>query len=230
MNGIFFLLLVLSFISLVIGLIKPCWILRWGEVKSRKRVLIIFGSISIIFFALTIAFSPSSISEQKQQTTSEKIVQSEGGKISKLKASPEKIIAYYTQKGFTSQESSGNTKEQKNVHLKSPDFNNLPVSITMHYVNEKSIDSIACEYDISISNDSKNTAVMKALTQAIKEVFDSNSESVWDEISANLKKGTQEKKSLYEFKFKTKDGINVSGIELFHPNGVKIILQFDVLK
>lgn len=65
MAGVFSLLFFLSVFILIVGLIKPRWILRWGEIKTRKRVLLIFGSAAIGFFALASAFLSSTTPEEK---------------------------------------------------------------------------------------------------------------------------------------------------------------------
>ena len=65
MGEVFILLFFLSFVILIVGLIKPRWILRWGEIQTRKRVLLIFGSVAIVCFALSNAFLSSVTLEEK---------------------------------------------------------------------------------------------------------------------------------------------------------------------
>ncbi len=65
MGEVFILLFFLSFVILIVGLIKPRWILRWGEIQTRKRVLLIFGSVAIVCFVLSNAFLSSVTLEEK---------------------------------------------------------------------------------------------------------------------------------------------------------------------
>ena len=65
MGEVFIFLFFLSFVILIVGLIKPRWILRWGEIQTRKRVLLIFGSVAIVCFALSNAFLSSVTLEEK---------------------------------------------------------------------------------------------------------------------------------------------------------------------
>jgi len=64
---IFCLLFLIAIIVFIVGLIRPCLIMRWGpeEKKTRKRMAII-GSITIIFFfACVIVSVPPMTDEQK---------------------------------------------------------------------------------------------------------------------------------------------------------------------
>lgn len=61
MDMLFFLLFVLSIIALIIGIIKPDLVVRWGEVekRNRKNVFKFYGLAIIIFFFLLIFSIPS---------------------------------------------------------------------------------------------------------------------------------------------------------------------------
>lgn len=43
MNTLLVLLLLVSLIAMVVGLVKPGLVIRWGEKKTRPRVLMIYG-------------------------------------------------------------------------------------------------------------------------------------------------------------------------------------------
>jgi len=68
---IFFSLTFLALIGLIIGLIKPDKVIRWGEKKTRKQVALIYGTAIIIFFILfAIAISsPEKRGEIKPEIT-----------------------------------------------------------------------------------------------------------------------------------------------------------------
>lgn len=73
MEYIFFLLTFLSFIALILGLIKPKIVLRWGEEtrKTRKKVLTWYGLALFVFF-FAFAFSvPELTPEQKAEKAKE---------------------------------------------------------------------------------------------------------------------------------------------------------------
>jgi len=52
MQDLFGALFLISFILLVIGLIRPSIVIRWGKNRTRKRVALIFGIASLAFFIL----------------------------------------------------------------------------------------------------------------------------------------------------------------------------------
>jgi len=59
LNIIFFLFAFFAFIALVIGLIKPNIVIKWGDKKTRKHVVLIYGTAILVFFVLSvITFSP----------------------------------------------------------------------------------------------------------------------------------------------------------------------------
>ncbi|MHB8132433.1 MAG: hypothetical protein ACYDEX_26060 [Mobilitalea sp.] len=66
MVGFFVMLLFLSIIVLVVGLIKPELVIRWGTVKTRGRVLLIFGLAAIACFIMIGVTAPPLTPEEKQ--------------------------------------------------------------------------------------------------------------------------------------------------------------------
>jgi len=62
---IFFLLSLLAFVILIMGLIKPALVIRWGENKNRKGVVLIYGIITLILFIFAVVTTP--ISEKTPQ-------------------------------------------------------------------------------------------------------------------------------------------------------------------
>lgn len=46
----------LSFIAIIIGLIKPGLVIRWGEKRTRLRAFLIYGLCTIIFLVLFMYF------------------------------------------------------------------------------------------------------------------------------------------------------------------------------
>jgi|GEM_PF-2268835 len=63
---IFFLLSLLAFVILIIGLIKPTLVIRWGENKNRKKVVLIYGIITLVLFIFAVVTSP--VSEKTPQS------------------------------------------------------------------------------------------------------------------------------------------------------------------
>lgn len=73
MDNLFLLLSLVSIIALVIGLIKPELVVRWGnqEKKNRKSVLKVYGLAIIGFFILFSITTPSSNNEEVAETETE---------------------------------------------------------------------------------------------------------------------------------------------------------------
>lgn len=65
MFALFFLLFIVSVIALIVGLIKPELILRWGEEKSRGKIAKIFGAATVLLFILSLAVAPEMTPEQR---------------------------------------------------------------------------------------------------------------------------------------------------------------------
>ena len=62
MDNLFLLLFLVSIVALVVGLIKPDLVVRWGnqEKKNRKSVLKVYGLAMIAFSVLFSISAPSS--------------------------------------------------------------------------------------------------------------------------------------------------------------------------
>jgi hypothetical protein len=71
MNTLFVILFLFSCIVLLIGLFKPALVIRWGENKNRKMVLLIYGSIAILFFILVGITLPPEEDESEDYIVSE---------------------------------------------------------------------------------------------------------------------------------------------------------------
>lgn len=65
---LFFILIIVSFLALVVGLIKPALVIRWSSKKTRGEVLLLCGIAIIVFFVLSIITAPPS-SKDGQKTT-----------------------------------------------------------------------------------------------------------------------------------------------------------------
>lgn len=82
MSVLFFLLFLVSFVSLIVGLIKPGAFSRFikGEI-TRKKIWLIFGISAVIFFILTGMFADTTETKKEEntikpnETTSDKITQ-----------------------------------------------------------------------------------------------------------------------------------------------------------
>ena len=66
MQNFFGILFLLTFLALIVGLVKPSLVIRWGEIKTRGRVLLVYGVSMFIFMMLTGATAPELTPEQKQ--------------------------------------------------------------------------------------------------------------------------------------------------------------------
>ena len=65
MAYLFTILFLISGILLIIGLIKPSLVLRWGSVKKRKKVFYIFAPSMLLFFILMVIFVPVDSTKDK---------------------------------------------------------------------------------------------------------------------------------------------------------------------
>lgn len=79
MENLFFILLLISFTCLIVGLIKPRLVLRFlrGN-KTRKEVLLVFGTLSVLFFVFCgLVTTPPGWLEKQSEEESPKISQEE---------------------------------------------------------------------------------------------------------------------------------------------------------
>jgi hypothetical protein len=51
---LFFLIALSSALFMVIGLYKPWAMLWWEDVQNRKKVILVYGSVCVFFFAIYI--------------------------------------------------------------------------------------------------------------------------------------------------------------------------------
>lgn len=73
MNTLLVLLLLVSLIAMIIGLVKPGLVIRWGEKKTRPRVLMVYGGLFIVLFiALGMTGTPNS-----EKTSSKAVTKTE---------------------------------------------------------------------------------------------------------------------------------------------------------
>jgi hypothetical protein len=83
-DDLFLLIFLLSIPAIVAGMIKPTWVVRFGEKRTRKRVLLIYGLVMAVSFwgfmtttdyneeNITIGSSEQESEKQKIPTVSEK--------------------------------------------------------------------------------------------------------------------------------------------------------------
>ncbi len=58
MATLFVFLFLASLVVLVVGLIKPSWVIKWGQKRGRKQVGLYYSISTIVFFFLIAAFAP----------------------------------------------------------------------------------------------------------------------------------------------------------------------------
>lgn len=75
------LLFIISGLLLIIGLIRPALVLRWGTVKKRIRVFKIFSPLMLLFFLLAIIFAPGDDTKGKVADSNATVVNSESTSI-----------------------------------------------------------------------------------------------------------------------------------------------------
>lgn len=73
MENLFMLLFLLSFVALIVGLIKPKTVIRWGDVnkKTRKNVLKYFGTlllVSFVLFGITVPDTQNTTTQSQIET------------------------------------------------------------------------------------------------------------------------------------------------------------------
>lgn len=67
MASLFLLLFLISIFLLIIGLVKPSLVLKWGKTRGRGQVLIFYGIAIIVFFVLICVFAPPQSDEAKEE-------------------------------------------------------------------------------------------------------------------------------------------------------------------
>jgi hypothetical protein len=102
MNTLFVILFLLSCVVLIIGLFKPALVIKWGEKKNRKMVLLIYGSIVILFFILVGITLPPEQEESEDYIVSEEPMKLPSTKPSARKISVPKIRLEKYNAGFFS--------------------------------------------------------------------------------------------------------------------------------
>jgi cell division protein FtsB len=86
----------LSFLALLIGLINPRWVIRWGEKRGRRQVVLTYGSAVISFFILFYLFAIAASQNEliRADDLERQLKQTEStlyGKIDKLSKENEKL-------------------------------------------------------------------------------------------------------------------------------------------
>lgn len=76
-NNLFFLIFLISPILLIIGLVKPSKVIKWGKNKTRKKVFITYGLLMLISFSLFIATVPPSDTTDSNKPVTESNGQTE---------------------------------------------------------------------------------------------------------------------------------------------------------
>lgn len=84
------LLIMLSFVLMVVGLVKPALVIRWGTRKTRPWVLLTYGGIFIVLFII-LGFSASNDIEPKGKVVTTKVEEpAKGNVVAKVEASESK--------------------------------------------------------------------------------------------------------------------------------------------
>lgn len=90
MSNVFLILILISFPCLVVGIIKPSLVIRWGdpEKRNRKKVLATYlGLFVISFIAFGVTASKQDVATQQSQQTE----QSQAHTAKKSEPTPEEI-------------------------------------------------------------------------------------------------------------------------------------------
>lgn len=86
MSDFFYSLAGISFIALWIGIIKPSLVIKWGDIKTRKKVFLFFGLPFIIFGFIACSFeNDKPNNEEKISISTEKETKSTRTKQGKIK-------------------------------------------------------------------------------------------------------------------------------------------------
>lgn len=94
MDNLFLLLFLISIVALIIGLIKPELVIRWGdkEKKNRKSVLKVYGVSIIAFFVLFSISIPSSNDEDTVEEPKERTIEEEEKDLKELSMKERKLF------------------------------------------------------------------------------------------------------------------------------------------
>ncbi|MEB1806923.1 MAG: hypothetical protein LPK26_06435, partial [Bacillaceae bacterium] len=99
-TAIFALLFLFSLVAIVVGLIRPRWVIRWGDPqrKTRKKVLLIY-SISAIVLLFLVGFTAPELTEEQKVERSFNLLasaqaQMEDNEYAKAVRSLERAISY----------------------------------------------------------------------------------------------------------------------------------------
>ncbi|MBA7490112.1 hypothetical protein ES702_00646 [subsurface metagenome] len=67
MENLFVVLFLLSFVGLIVGLVRPKLVIRWGSTRTRGRVILTYGLAMVIFLILLGATAPPATKQVKQK-------------------------------------------------------------------------------------------------------------------------------------------------------------------
>lgn len=87
MGNLFVVLFLLSFVGLIVGLIRPKLVIRWGSTRTRGRVILTYGLATVVFIILSGVTAPPTtkqVREKPEVIPSAVVEQEKPKKFSKL--------------------------------------------------------------------------------------------------------------------------------------------------
>lgn len=159
MDDLFLVLMLISFKALFVGLIKPSTVIKWGEIRDKKKVLYTYIPAILIFFILFGVTAPTQIGNEQK---SDNQVQTKVGT---------------TQKSVevTTPETDA-TNTQPNETTLNIDNNVVNGKLKVHYINVGQADSILIQNEthamlIDAGNNDDGSLVVNYLKQkGVKEL------------------------------------------------------------
>ena len=128
MFSLFSVLLFLSFWLMIIGLIRPNLIVRWGEKKTRKRVMLYYGLPFVIFFILFGITEPQNITTTVAPSVPIAVHHQESAQKQKVVSNSKKIVAKEAVQVFTKVDD-----EYQGVYTK---FANIITGLSKNQIDE----------------------------------------------------------------------------------------------
>ena len=87
MENLFIVLFFLSLLGLIVGLVRPKLVIRWGNKRTRGRVILTYGLTTVVFiilYGVTAPLATRQVREKPEATPSQVVEQEKPDKFSKL--------------------------------------------------------------------------------------------------------------------------------------------------
>ncbi|WP_142248006.1 tetratricopeptide repeat protein [Alkalihalobacterium alkalinitrilicum] len=202
-TAIFALLFLLSIVAIVIGLIRPRWVIRWGDQqrKTRKKVLITYSISAIVLLFLVGFTAPELTEEQKLERSFELLAsaqtQMEENKYERAVRSLERALSYNLElKEAEELLSNLHTliEEQEQLQLAEEEFKNQLKEVE-RYIKDKKYGEALTELELILENHPEEEKVISLIAEVHQYIEKENKLQVENALKELVKEAESKIKS-----------------------------------